>query len=546
LNVSSPSEQGLSLNKGEILKGSVQSIKDGGLITLYLKGKLTEAVSQIPFKTGEEVFLQVDSFKDGQVYLKVLTPMELQQAQDINLASNLIEIGITPGKDNILMVRELLDHNLPVSRENLNFLSRAAVILGGVDEKNLQSAAFCLSKGIELEQQSLLAVRQLLFPEGSLAKLVDSLLSYVNSLARQAVSTAEITVSSEKALEVSQQQVSSSGEKLLPADVKPAEVPANERRIIFAKVNSLAAKQSVQTGDNKNTQVAQPSQTESALRTASDTTSVQGSWSGLTADTAIQGNRAGVTADKVNTPLPLAFIPVDRQEVSSNFLRQIPFLRELLQAIILNMSGESQKTAQKLQNMMYSEKDILRGLMLFEEMIRNETERTKNPVISELLNKLEVVERELGGQKIFNFTTRGQADNSVNCYYFSFPVQIDNEQHLCELRLNKDYGKNSLQNQENINFIVSLETGGMGMVLFHVNWHRAGRIELQGVVEKAPVKKHLDDNLSGLLNALEKLGYEISNLGIKVAQNSEETGSLKKDLLNKKERITAFAVDIRI
>jgi hypothetical protein len=74
LNIATPSDQGISFSRGEILQGSVQEVRADGLVMMLLKGRLIEAATEVMVKPGQQLFLMVDDFRDGKTYLKVLNP----------------------------------------------------------------------------------------------------------------------------------------------------------------------------------------------------------------------------------------------------------------------------------------------------------------------------------------------------------------------------------------------------------------------------------------------------------------------------------------
>ncbi len=559
MNVSTPADQGLSLNKGEILQGTVQTIKDGGLLTLLLKGRMIEAVSQVPVNTGEELFLQVDGFRDGRVFLKVLTPLEIQQAQSVNLASSLIDMGFSPGEDNLLMAQALLDHKLPVTPEHLISLSRAALILGGINEKNLQAAAFTLSRGLKMDQQILPALKQLLNPNQSLARIVESLLKNIALLEEQAL---QGKYPAEKAEALVRQAGNNSG------DMNKSAVLTTERGSISGTNNTVVSEGRASISRSHNPVLSQVSELTSRTnntafsegREFTGRTNTIGISSGNQNDVlpivrqpaipenyaVAQGTAEETRVESANPAVQAAIMPAGREEIASALIKQLPFLKDLIEQITIKIQDGTGEAVQKLKEMFYSERDLIRGIMILEEIAKSQGETQKNSIINEFLTRLETLDRELLGPKIFNFSSRGLPDNNANSYYFSVPVQIDDKIHLCELRLNKEVGSKGLQDLENIKLLVALETEQMGRVLFHINWHRRGSMELQGIVENTEVKEHLQKNLAVLLSSLEKLGYIINNQGIKVAENPAENQSIKTSLLNNTEKTQRFSIDIII
>jgi len=543
LNVSTPAEQGLSLNKGEILQGSVHSIKDGGLLTLLLKGRIIEAVTQVPVNSGEQLFLQVDGIRDGRIYLKILTPIELQQAQSTNLASSLLDIGVAPGKENLMIARVLLDNALPVTADNISSVSRGAAILGGLLEENVQAAAFALSRGIKTDLQLLPAVKQLLDPKSNLARIVESLIKNITNLEEQAASVRVNTA--EKGIDTPSGPIrDDTGRAATRYDF---EINKSARS---SSGQESAAKQSSINITGRNTPVSNKD-TDLVLKpliTSAGTAGTEPAAGESKQDQTISwGPAAGEgKLDLAAIRESTVVLPASREDVSADLFKQLPFLKQLLEEVIIRLPGDSEETPQKLENVLQSVRDIVRGIMLLEEIVRKEPEIQSKNFLNELLNRLETLERELSGPRIYNYANRGSIDNQSSGYYFSLPVQIEDQTHLLELRLNKDPGKKSLKDQDSIKLVVSLETGRMGMVLFHINWQRQGSLDLQGVVEKAAVQKHLEIGLGVLVNQLKNLGYTVNSKGIKVAENPGETASLKKALPHQNEKTKTFAIDIII
>ncbi|MDD3880359.1 MAG: hypothetical protein PHP26_10310, partial [Syntrophomonas sp.] len=226
-------------------------------------------------------------------------------------------------------------------------------------------------------------------------------------------------------------------------------------------------------------------------------------------------------------------------------LRHLPLLRILLETLYLNLEGDSREISNRLQNALASEREIIRGLNLLQDIIKSDSMASKNSLITDLLNRIEGMERELSGQRMLNFVSRGAMDSSSNYFYFAFPVQLGEEYRLGQLRINRELGKRGLNKQDNIRFIVSLDTAQMGVVLFHVNWKRIGEMEVQGVVERQEIREYLNRNLGELFQGLESLGYRVKNLGIKVVEREEDM-RLRLALEETPLSIRPFGIDLRV
>lgn len=230
--------------------------------------------------------------------------------------------------------------------------------------------------------------------------------------------------------------------------------------------------------------------------------------------------------------------------------KHLELLKPLLDILRID-AGENKGTlGAKLENALNSEKELIKGLMLLEDIIKNDRAAIKNPIINDLLQKINGLEKDLSGQRILNFAASSNVgnmvDSNLNYFYFSFPMQMGNEYRLGQIRINKEIGRRGLKNQDNIRFIVSLDTSQMGLVLFHLNWKRSKEIEVQGVVENQKVCNFLNRNIEVLLQGLNGLGYKTKNLGIKVAAPEEELGNLKLTMEETPLNIRPLGIDITV
>ena len=150
LNVSSPKDGGVSLNKGEMVKGTVQEVRPDGLVMIVIKGKLVEAVSEVPVKPGQDLYLLVDDFRNGKTYLKLVSPEMMGKIENANIKANLQQMGITAKEETVLLASKLVQHNLPVTPDSLNELARVVKLIGGSNPKNLEIAAFAANSALSL------------------------------------------------------------------------------------------------------------------------------------------------------------------------------------------------------------------------------------------------------------------------------------------------------------------------------------------------------------------------------------------------------------
>jgi len=887
LNVSSPKDGGVSLNKGELVKGIVQEVKPDGQVLLAIKGQVIEAVSEVPVKPGQELFLLVDDFRNGKTYLKIANPEMLGKIENANISANLLGMGISAKDETIALARKLMQYNMPVNADNLNELARNVKLLGGSNSKNVEIAAFALSRGIS-SREGLTALASFLSPRGNSVQLISALNRLIDILSAQIPATMQaesetspvnsarsaLPINTGLATESAQlmanvQTPIKSGEQLLqklpndvlpqstiigvdepkpapaqattipasipeetassapmrasasivleetvpatsrpaaatpgnvteepapavlkqasaasvtvveetvPATPRPAaaipgnvteepapsvpgqasaesatvveetapgipktaaapavvaeesassipgqvsavmatvveeNVPAIHRQaaatpavvveepapsipgqavaasaIVVEETAPVTPRPAAATPGNVTEEPAPsaPGQASEASATVvgkaapavtgqsitipinvtaepdlaiprqTDPTSVNtteesaqrlplkseaaGPNSSIVAEEAPLANLKGETSPASTSPprneaLPAnqleqespgkapsgeqgskiasSVVPEDETGINNKVLAEnketgLPrvTMENIIKAVPTNMenikpeaaqllqtdsiglnksesdpstlrsdltSGSSQeklvlrlvnmlqtlvdqieidpttdKISEKLQMNTKSETDIIKALLLVEDLNNDKRLGENLSSLKDIPLRLDNLVKEISGQRLFNLSSRTPGDNLNSYFYFSFPVKMDNEYSLCQLKVNKDARK-SLKNMDNINFVVSLNTSKLGIVLFHVNWQRQGNIKLQGVVQSQTTCNYLDNKIGELVNSLQNLGFKVSNLGIKVSQTTAEFNSVQPGLVDVKDRLRPLGIDVTV
>ncbi|MGI5912343.1 MAG: hypothetical protein ACOX6E_07185 [Syntrophomonadaceae bacterium] len=273
------------------------------------------------------------------------------------------------------------------------------------------------------------------------------------------------------------------------------------------------------------------------------------------------GSNLGILLQRLNQSLAqvqdISAVPVpastvnDGEGILPGIINNTQVLKyiNMLRLIIDNMQVESRDRPdilrEKIQGLIQSERELIKGLAMLQDIVKKGDGGARLPVFPEIFNQVEGLERELGGQRLFNFLSR-IPDSNINYYYFSFPVKIDNSFHLCQLRINREAVNKKMKDQDNIKFIVSLDTAKMGVVLFHVNWNRENNLTIQGVVESERVMNYLNNNIRHLITSLNQMGYDVTNLGIRVAQKDEYLDKLKPQLEKTLVKFRPFSIDVTV
>lgn len=505
-NILSPNEQGLQLNKGEILRGVVQDIKLDGLVVLALKGRMIEALTEVAVSKGQQLFLQVDDFRNGKAYLKVLTPQALETAEKANLSANLKEIGLPVRDSNIIMAQKLIQYELPVSKAMMSELARGVALLGESSARNLELTAFALKNQIPVTREALtLLAQSASSTNNNIARLVQDLVQVLNKLTQSPSTTMGQNPN------ISQTSVNNplnTGQTANPATVTP-------------NPNQTSPMPSYMTGINSDIVASQDNQASK----------------GSTAPLYGRGGEPlAINLTGASNPAPAAdgrtMIIAPTGETNPTFPASGDITSGQRLAQVLNMLtsllseaevaiGDKDSLGTRLQQLMQTRPELVRHITWLKNILENEIQTNRTPQLTELVSKLGGLEKELASQQLFNAVSRPASEAPLPYFYFSFPVKMDNDLYHCELRLNRE-NKRDLKSMDHIRFIVSLDTSRMGLVVFHVDWDKTGILEIQGVVQNSIVKDHLSANAASLENELSALGYKVVDRGIKVAKSAAD------------------------
>ncbi len=520
LNLAKASDEGISFNKGELLKGQVQEVKENGLVSIFIKGKLIEALSEVMVNKGQQLFLMVDDMKEGRVVLKVMTPELLSKAENANLAGTLKEIGVPPDQANLQIAKKLIQHNLPVNSESLKAMAKGVSFLGEATAKNLEIVGTAMANNTPISKPVLSALASFVDNKADLASLAKELINILNRMEGNASTPRPAMVNIAPNLIDEGKPVPTNMAANLTVEAKA--VPPNI-------TNSLAAEPKTMPVNI----------TASPVPPAPISTG--------SAEVVSQANTQQI--QPAITPLANTWGGGMQTVFSPSTERVFSLLNQLLTTLLVPVNTDMpentrQEIIEALKTNLANDKDLIRGLNLVKDILtQKEIPEVNKSVVSSIINTIENVEKEIVGTKLLNVMTKFTADNTLSYYYVSFPVKVNEEYRLCELKIDKNVGKTSLVDQDNIKFVVSLETANLGLVLFHVDWHKNKMLNFQGVVETPEVKQHINAGIKGLINNLQSLGYTVDFQGIKVVSDQE---SLRLRLQEAPEVVKPFVIDIRV
>ena len=505
LNISGTSNEGINFNKGEILKGQVQEIKENGLVSIFIKGKLIEALSEVMVNKGQQLFLMVDDMKDGRVVLKVIPPELLGKIENANLAATLKEIGLPPEQMNLQMAKKLIQHNLPVTAETLKNMAKGVNLLGEATPKNLEIVGTAMANNAPLTKPALSSLASFAENKTNLAQVTKELITILSKFEN---------LGAEPKLNLSNLSPNPAEPKLASSNL--ASNPGAESK---APLLNLPPNTGASAG-------------------------------------AAEASRLGSEPLNLNNQSPAAANPLSNTmggdvQLSSATARVLNLLNQVLSTVVLpvntgNPENQRQEIIEAIRTNLANDKELIRGLSLIKEFlaVQKEVPGLEKAVASSMIKTIEEMEQEFTGSRLLNVMTKFSGDNNLNYYYLSFPVKVNEEYRLCQLKIDKNISKPSLKDMDNIKFVVSLETGNLGLVLFHVDWYKSRMLKLQGVVETPEVLQHITGNINMLINALKAQGYTVDYQGIKVAPTSLEP--MRLQLQETTEVVKPFVIDIRV
>ncbi|MGE5415946.1 MAG: flagellar hook-length control protein FliK [Acidobacteriota bacterium] len=183
LNLPQTEGDSAGLVKGEVLKGLIVEVKDDGSVVLNLKGMMMEARTEgVALLAGQDLFLLVDDFREGKTYLKVVTPEMLDNLQRDKISSGIEQqLGLKPNQNLVDVGQKLVQHGLPVTRDNIEVLIKGARDLGGVTGKNLETTALALAGGVKTDAKTLSALQQFMSNPVTVKQVLEEAINIIRS-----------------------------------------------------------------------------------------------------------------------------------------------------------------------------------------------------------------------------------------------------------------------------------------------------------------------------------------------------------------------------
>lgn len=264
---------------------------------------------------------------------------------------------------------------------------------------------------------------------------------------------------------------------------------------------------------------------------------------GSTVPAAAPTNENG--GEPVSLAAPATAAPADRSIAGNADRLLLDLSRALSDRATVRMDQDSSIIASDLRERIMGEKELLRGLAVLKQLAGDESAIDRQPLARDILRTIEGMERDLSGQRLFNFSSRSGGDVTPSVYYFSIPVKYDDQYRMMQLRLSGEGGRRSLADPDHLSIAVSLDTENLGIVLYHLDWFKKGDLNIQGLVQDQDIADYMGSEMERLVGSLAAMGYNVNNLGIRVSQTALEAEELKPQLVQTSETAKPFGIDIR-
>ncbi|MFH1539873.1 MAG: hypothetical protein ABIH66_13050 [bacterium] len=106
--------------EGRVVHAKVLDVQ-GSRVTLRVEGQIVTAESDVPLKPSAEIDLMVRGVEGGRILMQVvsMTGKPIRPLTDSAISSRLMGIDIAPSRTTIAVARSLIEHDMPVTKENV-------------------------------------------------------------------------------------------------------------------------------------------------------------------------------------------------------------------------------------------------------------------------------------------------------------------------------------------------------------------------------------------------------------------------------------------
>lgn len=509
LNISNPANRELVFNQGEILRGLVKETDANGMVKLLIQGQFIEAMAEADVNPGQSLHLLVEEVRPGRVSLKILTPEAINRVEQANLATQLKEMGITPGPEIVKLARVLLDNHLPVNRQTLGEGMQIMHRLGGDTPQNLAVTAWAIKNQLPASPAILERVAAFFNSKADFIQVYTQLVRLLADLPEFRYSLQNLPLLPE--------QIPGQAAAAIRPGTDPFSLPAGQ---LLASDGEAA--------------LFNPTQPTAPASQAGSTQGAAFERENIILSTWLKA---------VNPTVSGPDRPLGNPEIISRLLQ---YVQNLLLATGVDGKEAATVMSAKLQQNIQTRPQLFQSLVSIQSIL-DQVQPGNIKELQQLISLVKIFEHELTGQQIVNTASRLSPESNFPGIYLSFPIQLDKEYYsVCELRVNREQ-RPTRNELDSLRVAISLDTSQLGQVLFYLEWKRIGSLDIQGVVEDEVIRSYFTAHWQELSERLEELGYQVNNLGIKVVPSQQELETLRPDpAITRASSLRPISIDVTI
>lgn len=557
----------LNLIKGEILKGMVESIKENGMIMVNLKGRSIEAFTELVLTPGQELFLMVDEPQDGKTILRLATTQMMADRTNEKIAVNLNQMGLKTDDSTLVIAQKLIQHNLPVSRENIEAMVKITRDMGGMTPSTLELASTALAGGLKTDSETMSSLREFITNPVVVKAVIEEVIKTLEGQNGTLQTAASGQLDNDAGTTARMHAPQTEPTNAIISEPVKTQIADNSKQADSIKTTNNSAAAAEQPG-------AQPVQIKpdmpgkqaaaQSLITVDDaavTIVIEDDPQDTAIKTVLSGTNLTNQPSDEQTALPSTVKPALEFNAPAvqgalntgigSAAKDIPTAKtlETLKLILplLSLQGDApEQIINDLKQHFSGNKEVIKALNVAEQIIQKDPEAVKeHPVLQKAVAQIQTAEKQLVGQAAFNSLDKPVIDSNLpGYYYYAVPVETGGQSRMVELKLYKDgKSRRPLDELNEVRVAVALETQNLGQVVFHVTWNRELGLTLQGAVESSQTKTVIENAISDLTDRLLEMGFPVRFAGMNVAAEREQ---LRPVLTDAKEQSRILGIDIKV
>ena len=486
-----------------------------------LKARLTQGY-EIPQKDG----VPQNSSIDGLLQDKVPALKDIQTLSTM-LSEMLLSHGLKASKENISMLRSMMENGIPLTKENIQKMNQALKLTS-----ETENALFLLKNNIKLTQGNAYQLDRLNSGDFKLKDQLTNLLNLIEAHPDKAlVNTLKNTLVMPQPNQSAPQANISQLNQPPTQNPVPLQNAAQLNQTLPAPQTTIQQPDSVQLNNPTNqTQpmVNTPPQTVVVTDTAPTPPNPQNQASVL--QTQVPAPQVPVNSQQAPTPvLPASPTPEPNvtQPPSTNslqFTQEVTPTQTIPQTITQNTPQPASEATQLSQPTAPEPASVTPRDLSFN--LLGSTPKDLDEFVSNLRTLMNEIEQTIGSRADTNSTNILSQSRAIeshidftnqirNQIYVQVPVVVSESESNAELYIFKDKDNKKSSRSDTSTALIALDTLGLGHTETYMQ-KKAAAIHCQFNLESDRIVKLVRDNIHRLENLLQESGYSLSSFSFRV------------------------------